>query len=165
LILGGGFGGLLPPSQAARSMPRRREASMLSRLFFDSRPDLSDRGRAMKSDIRSILNLDVPLIVRIAERVMHVDEVVQWVPGMIIEMAKSADEELELLVNNVPIGVGSAVKITENFGIRITFVGDLRKRIGAISGGGEVAAALEAPGERLASAPDPAPAATPASSR
>jgi hypothetical protein len=65
---------------------------------------------------------------------MHVDEVVQWVPGMIIEMAKNADEELELLVNNVPIGVGSAVKITENFGIRISYVGDLRERIEAISG-------------------------------
>ncbi len=88
----------------------------------------------MKSDIRSILKLEVPLIVRIAERAMHVDEVVQWVPGMIIEMGKSADEELELLVNNVPIGVGSAVKITENFGIRISYVGDLRERIGAMSG-------------------------------
>ncbi len=88
----------------------------------------------MKSDIRSILKLEVPLIVRIAERTMHVDEVVQWVPGMIIEMGKSADEELELLVNNVPIGVGSAVKITENFGIRISYVGDLRARIGAMSG-------------------------------
>jgi len=97
----------------------------------------------MKSDIRSILKLEVPLIVRIAERSMHVDEVVQWVPGMIIEMAKSADEELELLVNNVPIGVGSAVKITENFGIRITFVGDLRERIGAISGGSEDAMAQD----------------------
>ncbi len=88
----------------------------------------------MKSDIRSILKLEVPLIVRIAERAMHVDEVVQWVPGMIIEMAKNADEELELLVNNVAIGVGSAVKITENFGIRISYVGDLRERIDAISG-------------------------------
>lgn len=98
----------------------------------------------MKSDIRSILKLEVPLIVRIAERSMHVDEVVQWVPGMIIEMAKSADEELELLVNNVTIGVGSAVKITENFGIRISFVGDLRERIGAISGVGDAAAAHDA---------------------
>lgn len=88
----------------------------------------------MKSDIRSILKLEVPLIVRIAERAMHVDEVVQWVPGMIIEMGKHADEELELLVNNVAVGCGSAVKITENFGIRISYVGDLRERIDAISG-------------------------------
>lgn len=108
----------------------------------------------MKSDIRSILKLEVPLIVRIAERVMHVDEVVQWVPGMIIEMAKSADEELELLVNNVTIGVGSAVKITENFGIRISFVGDLRERIGAISGGESEPVAPDVSAEYLASALD-----------
>jgi len=121
----------------------------------------------MKSDIGSILKLEVPLIVRIAERAMHVDEVVQWVPGMIIEMAKSADEELELLVNNVPIGVGSAVKITENFGIRISYVGDLRERIDAISGrttasedgaaepvspGAEAGAAEQAPAAEVASA-------------
>ncbi len=116
----------------------------------------------MKSDIRSILKIEVPLIVRIAERVMHVDEVVQWVPGMMIEMAKGADEELELLVNNVPIGVGSAVKISENFGIRIRFVGNLRERICAISGGGKDPAAPEEPSEDLASAPDPDASATPA---
>lgn len=108
----------------------RREA----RISLASCPLSSDIAIAMKSDIRSILKLEVPLIVRIAERAMHVDEVVQWVPGMIIEMGKNADEELELLVNNVPVGCGSAVKITENFGIRISYVGDLRARIDAISG-------------------------------
>ncbi len=116
----------------------------------------------MKSDIRSILKLEVPLIVRIAERAMHVDEVVQWVPGMIIEMGKNADEELELLVNNVPIGVGSAVKITENFGIRISYVGDLRERIDAMSGRALEEDAAEEAAAARAPALDPEEAAGPA---
>ena len=53
-------------------------------------------------------------------------------PGAILELPKLADEELEVLVNNKPIGLGTAVKVGENFGIRITYVGDLRHRINAL---------------------------------
>lgn len=86
------------------------------------------------SDIDAIFRLEVPIIVRIAERFATVDEVISWVPGLIIDMSKHADEELELLVNNVPIGLGTAVKIGENFGIRISYVGDLKAKIEAMSG-------------------------------
>ncbi len=44
------------------------------------------------------------------------------------------DDELQLQVNNVPIGTGTAYKIGENFGIKISFVGDLHSRIKALGG-------------------------------
>lgn len=88
----------------------------------------------MPSDLESILKLDVPIIVRIAERRMIVDDVVAFAPGTIVELPKSADEDLDVMVNNVPIGQGHAVKVGENFGVELTYVGDLRSRIAAMSG-------------------------------
>lgn len=86
----------------------------------------------MSSDLRAILALEVPVIVRVGERVLTLGEVISLVPGAIIELAKHADDELDLLVNNKQIGTGSAVKVGENFGLRISFIGDIRERIAAL---------------------------------
>jgi hypothetical protein len=40
-----------------------------------------------------------------------------------------SDEPLELLINNKVIGVGETVKVGENFGLRITQIGDLKQVI------------------------------------
>ncbi len=74
------------------------------------------------------LALEVPVIVRLAERSMRVSEVLELAPGHIIELPKNAESELDLLVNNRPVGVGVAVKVGENFGLRITHLGDPAKR-------------------------------------
>jgi len=86
----------------------------------------------MPADLRSILKLEVPIIVQIASREMSVSEVMALTPGAIIELPKFADEELEILVSNKQIGLGRAVKVGENFGIRVTYIGDIRQRIAAM---------------------------------
>jgi flagellar motor switch protein FliN/FliY len=93
------------------------------------------------ADLQSILNLEVPLIVVIAQRDMPVREVMALAPGAILELPKPADEDLEIMVNNKPIGAGRAVKVGENFGVRITYVGDVKERIEALAGGGRRSAA------------------------
>lgn len=85
------------------------------------------------SDLNSIMKIDLPIIVRICERKMKVDEVILCSPGSIIELPKDADDELDILVNNVVIGKGKALKISENYGVRLTFVGDLKKKIEALA--------------------------------
>lgn len=72
-----------------------------------------------------ILDLEVPLIVQIASRSMLVKEVVALEQGSIIEFPRSADQDLEILINNKSVGSGNAVKVGENFGIRINAIGDL----------------------------------------
>jgi flagellar motor switch protein FliN/FliY len=89
----------------------------------------------MASDLKAILSLEVPLIVLLGERVMRVSEVCALGSGAIVELPKGAEEELTLLVNNKPVGTGVAVKVGENFGIRITYMGDLRERIEAMGEG------------------------------
>jgi flagellar motor switch protein FliN/FliY len=64
----------------------------------------------------------VPVIVRLGHQPIHLKDVLTLGPGAIIELTKSADKPLDLLINNKPIGEGSAVKLGENFGIRVTQV-------------------------------------------
>ncbi|MBX3385695.1 MAG: FliM/FliN family flagellar motor switch protein [Phycisphaeraceae bacterium] len=101
----------------------------------------------MPSDLRTILKLEVPIIVVLGERLMRAREVVSLIPGAIIELPKKAEDELTLLVNNRAVGTGYAVKVGENFGIRLTYIGDIKQRI----------AALGTPAE----SPEPDPAETP----
>ena len=86
----------------------------------------------MAAGLDAILALEVPVIVRIAERTMALDEVLAMAPGAIIELPKAADAELEILVNNKPIGTGVAVKVGENYGLRVSYIGDLGQRIKAM---------------------------------
>ena len=88
----------------------------------------------MAPELAAVLRLEVPVIVRVGGREMSVSEVIALMPGAIIELPKNADDELELLVNNKQIGVGAAVKVGENFGLRITQIGDLKQVIKSLGG-------------------------------
>lgn len=105
----------------------------------------------MASDLRSILSLEVPIIVLLGERQMKTSEVVSLVPGAIIELPKNSEDELALQVANKPIGTGQAVKVGENFGLRISFIGDLKARIDALAG---KSAEAVAPPPAAAAAPE-----------
>jgi flagellar motor switch protein FliN/FliY len=87
----------------------------------------------MPADLATILKIEVPVIVQIGSREMPAQEVMNLSPGAIVELPKLADEELEILVNNKPIGLGRAVKVGENFGIRVCYIGDARERIAALA--------------------------------
>ncbi|MFH1419755.1 MAG: FliM/FliN family flagellar motor switch protein [Planctomycetota bacterium] len=84
--------------------------------------------------IQRILKLQVPLVVRLAARRMSLGEVLKIMPGTILEFTRTVDEELDVMVNNHQIGSGVAVKVNESFGIRITYVGDIRQRIRSLAG-------------------------------
>jgi flagellar motor switch protein FliN len=84
------------------------------------------------TELQRILKLEVPVIVKLAERKLLMSEVMRLGTGAIIEFSKSNDEPLELMINNKTIGLGEAVKVGENFGLRITQIGDLKQVVGAL---------------------------------
>lgn len=106
----------------------------------------------MPSDLNTILRLEAPIIVEIGSRTLSLREVMSLSAGAIIELPKRADEELELKVNNKTIGTGFAVKVGENFGIQITFIGDARTRLAAMA-----SESRSAPRGEAAPAPAPEP--------
>jgi len=79
-----------------------------------------------------LLRIEVPVIVKLAERRIHMNEVLKLAIGSIIEFPKASDEPMELMINNRTIGLGVAVKVGENFGIRISQVGDPRTLVQAL---------------------------------
>lgn len=88
----------------------------------------------MAADLQTILKLTVPVIVQIGRCRMHMDDVLALGPGAILELDRPAEEKLDLLINNKPIGVGQAVKVGENFGIRIAKIGTAQERVEALGG-------------------------------
>ena len=100
----------LPSSAGQRPV---RPLAGLDRIARDStvRRQHADTGH-MRANVESILKLEVPLIVQIAQRSMPVKEVLSVVPGSIIELPKPADADLEILVNNKQIGTVAVLRIT-----------------------------------------------------
>lgn len=86
----------------------------------------------MHTEIDTILKLKVPLLVMVGECSMTVDDVLSLGPGAILELERPADSDLNLMVNNKVIGLGQAVKVGENFGIKITRIESAQERISAM---------------------------------
>ena len=86
-----------------------------------------------QSELDRILQIRVPVIVKLAQRKINLQEVLRLSTGSILEFYKSSDDPLELLINNKAIGIGVAVKVGENFGIKLTQVGDVRLLVAAMS--------------------------------
>ena len=86
-----------------------------------------------QNKLERLLRLQVPVIVKLADRRLSLQEVMRFGPGAIIEFFKPSDQPLELLVNNKTIAIGETVKVGENFGIRITQIGDVKQIIEMMS--------------------------------
>ncbi len=86
-------------------------------------------------ELQRILRLEVPVIVKLAERKLTLQEVMRLGPGAIIEFFKASEEPLELMVNNKTIAIGETVKVGENFGLKITQIGDVRQVIQSLGSG------------------------------
>jgi flagellar motor switch protein FliN/FliY len=81
------------------------------------------------NELQRIMRMEVPVIVKLAERKLTMAEVMRLGPGAIVEFSKSSDEPLELLINNKAIGLGDAVKVGENVGLKIKQIGDVKEVI------------------------------------
>jgi len=69
---------------------------------------------------RSLLKIEVPIIVSLAVKRQPIGRILELGPGSIIQFDKSCEETLNLEVNNRTIASGEAVKVGEKFGLRVT---------------------------------------------
>ena len=86
-------------------------------------------------ELSRLLDIFVPLAVTLADREMTVKEVLEIAVGTIIEFERLFDAELMLSVADEPIGYGQAVKIGENFGLRVTHIMSPEDRVAAMGVG------------------------------
>ena len=79
--------------------------------------------------IDRILGVKVPVIVRVAEKKMTMEDVLKLSLGSIITFDKDAYQHIDLMINNSVIGLGQPIKKSENFGLRITQIGEITDTI------------------------------------
>jgi flagellar motor switch protein FliN/FliY len=97
-------------------------------------PPKPNFGQPVNDELHRLLAIEVPVIVQLGSRRLTVGEVMRFSVGAIIEFNKSADEELELLVSNKAVGKGHAVKVGENFGIKISSISPVKETIRKLGG-------------------------------
>ena len=71
---------------------------------------------------RSLLRIEVPVVVTLAEKRQPLGRIIEIGPGSIIQFEKSCEEMLDLSVGDRPIASGEAVKVGDKFGLRITSI-------------------------------------------
>jgi flagellar motor switch protein FliN len=93
---------------------------------LDSPPDATspETGLSLDQALRAlrIMNVPVTISVRLAERKMPLGQIVALVPGALVPFNKSCEDLLDLFVNNYRYCQGEAIKIGENFGLKIAHI-------------------------------------------
>jgi|LakMenEpi03Aug12_release.lakeMendotaPanAssembly.Ray.scaffolds.fasta_scaffold01259_7 flagellar motor switch protein FliN/FliY len=77
---------------------------------------------------KSVLQVQVPVVVTLARKSMQLDQVLKMVPGMMIQFDKPFDAPMRLEVDDQPIAEGDVVKAGDKFAIRITQVASPSER-------------------------------------
>jgi flagellar motor switch protein FliN/FliY len=83
-------------------------------------------------EVKRILRMRVPVLVRLSERPMTIGRIRELSAGSILEFNKHVESDLELYIRNCPIGKGTAVKIGENYGLRVNKIEPRRARVDAM---------------------------------
>lgn len=119
-LLSGGGAGTEPPPPAPPAQATSPPSSPASQ-------------EPRKLDLSRILGLYVQVSVMLADRQMTIESILKINVGTIIEFDVPFDSELTLEVNGHPTGFGQAVKVGENFGLRVSTVGSVNSRIAAMA--------------------------------
>ena len=84
-----------------------------------------DTGLSLEQALRAlrIMNVPVTVSVRLAQRKMPLGQIAALVPGALVPFNKSCEDLLDLFVNNYRYCQGEAIKIGENFGLKIARIG------------------------------------------
>jgi flagellar motor switch protein FliN len=71
-------------------------------------------------NLAALLDIDLPLVVRFARTEMSLRALSQLVPGSMVDMGRSPDAPVHVLVGNHVIAEGEVVVVNGNYGVRIT---------------------------------------------
>ena len=95
-------------------------------------PEATSQGPVFDGDmknIRLIMDVRLPLRVRIGSKKMLLKDVLSMDIGSVIELNQLANDPLEVLIGDKPIALGEVVIIDGNFGVQITEIGSKKERL------------------------------------
>ncbi len=85
-------------------------------------------------NIDVVLDVELPLVVRFGRTVMSLKQLAGLGPGSIVDMGRSPDDAVELMVSDRVIAYGEVVVVDGNYGIRVTELASRADRIRALEG-------------------------------
>ncbi len=88
------------------------------------------------SDISMLLDVPLQVTVELGRASLRIRDVLELVPGSIVELDKLAGGPVDVLVNGKQIARGEVVVIDEEFGVRITDVASQAKRLRGLAAEG-----------------------------
>jgi len=86
------------------------------------------------NNISLIMDVKLPVKVRIGKKKMLLKDVLNMDIGSVIELNQLANDPLDILVDNHVIAEGEVVIVDGNFGIQITTIGTKRERLSQLKG-------------------------------
>jgi flagellar motor switch protein FliN/FliY len=84
---------------------------------------------ASHSNLDVLMDIDLPLTVHFGETEMPILNISKLGPGSIIDLGRSPDDPVEVLVNGKVIARGEVVVVAGNYGVRITEVSSTADRV------------------------------------
>jgi flagellar motor switch protein FliN len=97
--------------------------TVLDEQFGQAAPG-TNGSAAGESDLRRLSEVPMELSVEIGRTHITVGETLQLRAGSVITLDRLAGEPADLLVNGTPIARGEVVVVDEQFGLRVTQIGD-----------------------------------------
>lgn len=108
-----------PPSQASRftfSMPSGSQAT----VAVTANLALAVQPQGRSNNLELVLDVELPLVVRFGRTVMSLKALSGLGPGSIVDMGRSPDDPVELLVSEKVVAYGEVVIVDGSYGLRIT---------------------------------------------
>jgi flagellar motor switch protein FliN/FliY len=82
----------------------------------------AESASTISDDLGRVLDVPVEVTVELGRRRIKISEALDLGPGSVLEFAKSADEPLDIRVNNQLVARGEAVVLGDRYGVRVTEV-------------------------------------------
>ncbi|MDK9694540.1 MAG: flagellar motor switch protein FliY [Sulfurimonas sp.] len=106
----------------------KKEKESGSNKFQDNLPTSSLNSDEL-SNIALIMDVKLPVKVRIGKKKMLLKDVLNMDIGSVIELNQLANDSLEILIDDHVIAEGEVVIVDGNFGVQITTIGTKRERL------------------------------------
>ena len=117
-------------AEVQASAPEPSPASVAATLAAPPRQAPPATGPVVDSgNLDLLLDIQLPVVVRMGQTEMQMGELLKLTPGAILELNRSADAPVELLVNGKLIAKGEVVVVDGNFAFRITEIESRANRI------------------------------------
>lgn len=83
---------------------------------------------ATANNIDRLLDVEMNVTVRFGKAEVPLRDIVRYGVGSMIELNRSVDEPVELLVNNYPFAKGEVVVVDGYYGVKVTEIGSQESR-------------------------------------